>query len=572
MKGVIMNLLKCRVSSLLYLLILITTILATNRKNYIIEHAKDTAPFANLDPTLMLDVTQELIFTGELLALTFAQLALTAEDMHKINGTVYEDEIFELAENIEFNSDTEYKIDDPIIKPSNYNLNNNIAPSTYNFSITTTIPKCNASVSDSIRMVIIDSVFTPSVYLKHNVTLLASFVGTEVCPYFRHGSQVASVISEMIPYGNMQIQSIGVFNCERKASAYSIIRGVEIVIQEAKKNPSTKYIINFSGAGPITPILDKPFIEAERLGIATYVAAGNKKSNCMAYSPAQTAAFSSVSTIGSNCDYKPCSFTNYETPNAEPDKKCVTLNLPGCVDVTNAINGRRENICGTSFSTPIAAARHAIAQEYNPDLDNIEIKKLVLTAGVQSVPIPAGSHFGNGVWDVLDKDHACPIPTANRIIFSDSVTFYNARLSAWYNATTPEGNLCIKFSARFIKATSLEIGARTTDLDYPLAQFKIDIKTKKSKHNKRYKHVLTKIVSKTKTKNIAVSTTRTRLVSNSYREYRLEQRNGTLLLQYTSENNQIRTLMAGKFNRKLDQVAFAGNKARVKNARLCFSG
>ncbi len=572
MKGVIMNLFKQRVSPILYLLILITTILATNRKNYLIEHDKGIDPLAGLDPTKTMDITREVIFTAELFEITFATLDLTTAELEQINGIVHNDETIDLTDTFDIDYSTEYSIDDPIIAPAEDSKDSNIIPRIYNFSITSDIPKCNASVNNNIRMIIIDSVFAPSVYLKHNVTLLHSFVGDEACPYFRHGSQVASVISEMIPHGSMEIQSIGVFNCDRKASAYSIIRGVELVIQEAKKHPGTKYIINFSGTGPVIPVLNQPFIEAERLGIATYVAAGNKQANCMGYSPAQAASFSSVSTIGSNCDYKPCSFTNYETPDNDQDKKCVTLNLPGCVDVTNAINGKRENICGTSFSTPIAAARHAIAQEYNPDLDNQEIKKLVLTAGVYSTTIPSGAHFGNGLWDVLDREYACPQQSTNRIIFSTPKTFYDSKLTTWYNATAADGKLCVRFTARFIKSTSLVIGARVNGLDNPIARFKLDTKTKNPKRNKKYKHTLDKVISKTKTKNLAVSVTKNRVVISSYREYQLEQQNNTLLLQYRSENKQMSTLMAGKLNRQLGQIAFAGDKARVKNARLCFTG
>lgn len=563
-----MNSAEKRITLLLYLFILMTTILATSRKNYIIQHSKDSDPLAALDPNAILDSSQEIIFAGELFNITFAQLL--EEDLKFVNGIVHEDAIFTLDDNDLNTNTTEHSPDKTINALRTGSVTSKFSSSLYDFTITSTIPKCNASVSNNISVVIIDSVFAPSVYLKHNVTLLYSFVGTTVCPYFRHGAQVASVFSEMIPHGNMEIQSIGAFGCDKKASAYSVIKSVELVIQQAKTHPKIKYIINFSGAGPSLSAVNEAFIEAEKQGIATYVAAGNKKENCMSYSPAQAAAYSSVSTIGSNCDDIPCTFTNYETPSNDTTKKCVTLNLPGCVDVTNTINGNRENICGTSFSSPIAAARHAIAQEYNPDLDSSEIKSLVLSKGVHAVAIPTGAHFGNGVWDVLDQAYACPMKSASRTIFNAPILYHNSRLTVWYNATTSAGSLCIKFSAQSLKKANLIIGARTTKYDMPTVSFRLDKKNSRAKKNVRFKHCIYKITSNGKIKKIAAATTKKRVLTSDYKEFRLEQRNSTLLLQY-KHYNEMELLVKGDFNPELKQIAFAGRNIRVQNARLCYT-
>lgn len=401
--------------------------LLAKKMKYLILHDRFNDPFINLDNKTFSLAAPETIFFNNIERYDITTALIDQDIIYLISNSI-------IIEN------------DPQVYLPQSSEDLFFATNSNNFMLED-VPVCSEIPNNNVKIIIMDSLFVKPKFLNANVETLANFVEPYEC--LEHGANVASVIAKINPLHKMNFLNIAVFPCIGPSSGLIILRALNVIMDEAKSAPDKMHIVNFSGEGRASRVLDYAFIMASKLpNVRIHVAAGNNAQNCMLTSPARASAVSSIRSVGSACQMSPCDFTNYEDSAAGLNEQCVSINLPSCFYIVSPYFGSSKRLCGTSFSSPIDTALDVIATFKNPKFNTDDIFSM-LNEGGRKLPVPDSSHF-SGMWQVLDKTIACPIQASNRSLSGADIVAYRRKGPvSWYNATSSGTNatrFCVEFS------------------------------------------------------------------------------------------------------------------------------
>lgn len=227
----------------------------------------------------------------------------------------------------------------------------------------------------------------------YKVSVVKSYVGNQPCE--AHGTNVAEIIAQGFnpKQTDMQFKNFAVFDCNGSSATSTIASAVKDIIHY-KNGPGKhrKLVVNFSGGGPVSPILDTLFGKLANVqGVSVVVAAGNSGLNCSKGSPATIASHTAVQTVGAlgkkgdpqGC-YKPgqdiAPYSNYSTE----EDKCVDEYYQGCYTLPDPFSGRSSVGCGTSFAAPVGTIRRVVYEGLHKKSNPMQAKK-----DMQADTIPA---------------------------------------------------------------------------------------------------------------------------------------------------------------------------------------
>ncbi|WP_327252815.1 S8 family peptidase [Streptomyces sp. NBC_01244] len=169
-----------------------------------------------------------------------------------------------------------------------------------------------------------------------------------------HGTHVAGTVGGAT-YGvakGVSLVAVKVADCRGDATLSAITRGIDWMVKDALKSPSTPAVANMSLGGGHSFALDRAVTRAIASGITFAVAAGNSGENACTGSPARVPQALTVGATDA-LDRRPA-FSNHGA--------CVDLNAPG-VAVTSAWKGSvtaTARASGTSMAAPHVAGAAAL--------------------------------------------------------------------------------------------------------------------------------------------------------------------------------------------------------------------
>ncbi|MEU2392020.1 S8 family peptidase [Streptomyces sp. NPDC007369] len=169
-----------------------------------------------------------------------------------------------------------------------------------------------------------------------------------------HGTHVAGTLGGSVYGVAKQVSLVGVkvAGCRGSASLSSILGGLEWLVKDAAKAPSTPAVANMSMGGPRSHALNAAVARAVSAGITFTAAAGNSAANACAGSPSGAPGALTVGATDSADRWAP--FSDYGT--------CVDLSAPG-VSVVSAWKGSATALArasGTSMAAPHVAGVAAL--------------------------------------------------------------------------------------------------------------------------------------------------------------------------------------------------------------------
>lgn len=170
------------------------------------------------------------------------------------------------------------------------------------------------------------------------------------------------------------IVAVKVIDSQRRAAISNIIKGVQWIIEDHKKNPNQRSVINYSAVGSISEARTHALQQAVDAGIMVVTAAGNSAADACQYGPANMAATSDgvISVAALNYTNTPAYFTNYGP--------CATVYAPG-VSILSAANDTTsayQYMSGTSMSSPFVAGLAAYFWSLNPQYTLSQVKDLII--------------------------------------------------------------------------------------------------------------------------------------------------------------------------------------------------
>jgi len=202
-----------------------------------------------------------------------------------------------------------------------------------------------------------------------------------------HGTSVLSAAVQIAPESNYTC--VRVFSAGDSGSSAGLALAVDWVVGECvpkakaktKAGAKARCIINLSGGGSASAVLDAIANDAVAAGIAFVAAAGNYVDSCD-YSPGRA-----VNVLGAGA-------TSVAVPPAVPVfeasfsayGKCVKVLAPGWGDITASSaypggagaggNPAYVPVAGTSFASPLVAGTLAMTWQLNPYLTALEVQEL----------------------------------------------------------------------------------------------------------------------------------------------------------------------------------------------------
>ncbi|HSX20235.1 MAG TPA: S8 family serine peptidase [Gammaproteobacteria bacterium] len=286
----------------------------------------------------------------------------------------------------------------PIIAQNATNIANTATP-----GILVDIPKYTGSVQ-GIDVAVLDTLIVTNApqLSAYKTKVVKSFVGDTPCE--AHGTNVAEIIAQGFDPNktDLQFKNFAVFDCNGSAATSTIASAAHAILQYQKgEGKNRKLVVNFSGGGPQSPILNKLFAKLAHHGIGVVVASGNSGQVCMESSPACAASNSALQSIGAlskhgdPVGYKTgqdlATYSNYATPKA----MCVDGHYQGCYELTDPFTNKISIGCGTSFAAPVGTLRRVVYTQLYPDHTPLQVKKQMKSDTIATVG-PAGT-FVNGI-------------------------------------------------------------------------------------------------------------------------------------------------------------------------------
>lgn len=271
---------------------------------------------------------------------------------------------------------------------------NTTAPKTATPGILLDIPVYPGNVR-GIDVAILDTLMvtdTPMLQ-PYKVSVVKSYVGDKPCE--AHGTNVAEIVAQGFNPSktDMQFKNFAVFDCNGSSTTSTIASAVkDIITYKNGPGKQRKLVVNFSGGGPVSPLLNNLFGKLAKVqGVSVVVAAGNSGLNCSKGSPAVIASNTAIQTVGAlgkkgdpqGC-YKPgqdiAPYSNYSTE----EDKCVDEYYQGCYTLPNPFSGVPSVGCGTSFAAPVGTIRRVVYEALHKNSNAMQAKK-----DMHAVTIPA---------------------------------------------------------------------------------------------------------------------------------------------------------------------------------------
>lgn len=218
----------------------------------------------------------------------------------------------------------------------------------------------------------------------------ANFVNNQQNDVVGHGTHVAGSAAGysvgVSKYAN--IVAVKVIDDDRKAAVSKIVQGISWIIEDHKKNPGQKSIINYSAVGALSDARAYAIKQANAAGIILVTAAGNSAEDACNSGPANMSNDDGVISVGAiNATNVPADFSNFGS--------CVSVYAPG-VNIwscaTTATNKDYRYMSGTSMASPHVAGLVSYFWSKNPSLSMGQVKDLVTNSNNnQILNLPNGT-------------------------------------------------------------------------------------------------------------------------------------------------------------------------------------
>ncbi len=206
-----------------------------------------------------------------------------------------------------------------------------------------------------------------------------------------HGTGVAGTLGGT-EYGvakGVRLVAVKIADCQGRGSRGDIIRGVEWVVDDAKKpaNVGKPAVVNMSLSAPAGGDLDNAVSDAIGAGLTVVAAAGNLEADACTRSPARVHEVIAVGNVDS-------SDRRYSPSGYGP---CVDIFAPGTNIVTaNSANDTGSKTgTGTSYAAPHVAGAAAMVLAAHPDYSPTEVSDALSAAATPDVVQDAGTGSPN---------------------------------------------------------------------------------------------------------------------------------------------------------------------------------
>lgn len=226
----------------------------------------------------------------------------------------------------------------------------------------TSIPKYDGTLRGQ-DVAIMDSEIYPEVLTAkgYKVQVLDNLF--EGGPCLAHGTNVAEVIAQMYDPTKTDLKFLNfpVFDCNGQASIGMIAHAAHAIIKYKRTVGRHRgLVVNFSGNTTDNSIVNSIFRSLLKAKITVFNSAGNYYRPCEGYSPANMASKTTLISVGAIQGQDLAGYSNY---SVNPPR-CVSLYLPGCLPMTDPIDGSAKIGCGTSFASPMAAGFGMFYQQH----------------------------------------------------------------------------------------------------------------------------------------------------------------------------------------------------------------
>jgi serine protease len=163
--------------------------------------------------------------------------------------------------------------------------------------------------------------------------------------------------------------AVKVLGCEGGGSMSGVIRGLEFVMNESKKNTGKPHIVNMSLGGGQSNALNQVVAELTKGGVHVVVAAGNENRDACLTSPASEESAMTVGAITRNGEL--ASFSNWG--------RCVDILSPGTEILSTVPGGKTQVMQGTSMASPAVAGVYALILSENPKFSPETMRRVIST-------------------------------------------------------------------------------------------------------------------------------------------------------------------------------------------------
>ncbi len=183
-----------------------------------------------------------------------------------------------------------------------------------------------------------------------------------------HGTHVAGSVGSRT-YGvskRSSLIAVKVLDCQGSGSYSSILKGLDFVVQQHKKNKRPS-VINMSLGGGKSDIINRAISTLYTNGIVSVVAAGNENQNACDVSPASAPDAITVGAVDKNNQF--ASFSNWG--------KCVDISAPGVDIESTYLEKCVKRLSGTSMASPHVAGYVALILGENPQMTPEAVSKMV---------------------------------------------------------------------------------------------------------------------------------------------------------------------------------------------------
>lgn len=306
--------------------------------------------------------------------LTEKQAAHLRESVAAFGDHFEEEAVITLPPNRYFEKDVTLTSTDPSTQST---------PQTATNGILLDIPKYPGTIK-GVDVIVLDTLMVTNApqFAGFDVSVEKSFVGDKPCE--AHGTNVGEIIASGIDPSktDLQIKNVAVFDCHGSTTTSILVNALQAILAY-KKGPGKdrQLVVNFSGGGPQSNILDTLFAKLSKNNISIVVAAGNSGQICTMGSPANVSKSSNLQSIGAlgkkgdpvgyRAGQDLATYSNYATPAA----KCVDEYYQGCYELADPFTGKVGVGCGTSFAAPVGTLRRVVYQATNPRANQEQAKQ-----------------------------------------------------------------------------------------------------------------------------------------------------------------------------------------------------
>lgn len=189
-----------------------------------------------------------------------------------------------------------------------------------------------------------------------------------------HGTHVAGIAAGsdvgVAKYAN--VVAVKILDKNQTGTLSNFLKGMSWIIDDVKKHPETKAIINYSAVGEISDARDQALQEVLDAGILFIGAAGNSDTDACTVGPPNDRKVGQITVGALNYTDEPAAFTNYG--------ECVQVSAPG-VEIRSSINDGDDAygiMSGSSMAAPHVAGLGAYFWSLNSSLSLADISSKII--------------------------------------------------------------------------------------------------------------------------------------------------------------------------------------------------